>query len=276
MTATLRIAAGVVVTKFDLFPIAAVEQSRTRGLWQLGPGSIDVEVVVQRQTLQQLEIVFVMPVPAAHRAAGKGKMRVRNDALRVKEILQAEAVAAGAGARRVVKGKQPRLEIRHRKAAFRTGVATGKRQWAQGRIVGKHHARGAIAEPQCRLEGLGQALAELGADAESVHDRLDRVLASGRQRGDLIEFIHGTVHAHACKALAGQFTDQLRVFSLAVSHQRGQQQCGLLRGRRQHLIDHLSHALRRQVDAVVRATRQAGTGIQQPQVVVDLGDGPHR
>ena len=56
-------------------------------------------------------------------------------------------------------------------------------------------------------------------------------------------------------------------------HQRRQQQCQLSGRHRQGLIHHLTDGLRRQVDTVPRAARQPRARVQQPQVVVDLGDG---
>ncbi len=98
------------------------------------------------------------------------------------------------------------------------------------------------------------------------------MLAPGLQCGHLVELVDRAVDAHSREALPGQLAYELRVLALAVGDERGQQQRRLFRGRLQHLIDHLAHALRCQIDAVVRAAGQAGTRVEQSQVIVDLGD----
>jgi hypothetical protein len=65
------------------------------------------------------------------------------------------------------------------------------------------------------------------------------------------------------------------LLTLAADDERRQDhQLGVL-GQFQHRVDHLRHRLRRQFDAVLRATRRAGAGEQQTQVIVDLGDRTH-
>ena len=98
------------------------------------------------------------------------------------------------------------------------------------------------------------------------------MFASRLQGGYLVEFVHRTVDAHACKALSGEFANQLCMFSFAIVDQRGQQQCRLLGAGLEYLIDHLTYALRGQINAVDRAARQPGACIQQAQVIIDLGD----
>jgi hypothetical protein len=61
---------------------------------------------VPRQRLDQLEVIGVAPIPAAHRAAGERQVRIGDDLLGIEEILGAEAVAGRAGADRAVEREQ--------------------------------------------------------------------------------------------------------------------------------------------------------------------------
>ena len=67
-----------------------------------------------------------------------------------------------------------------------------------------------------------------------------------------------------------------RVLALLASHvRREQQQPGALRHRR-HPVDHLLHGLRPDRLAALGAVGHADRGVEQPQVVLDLGHRPHR
>ena len=67
--------------------------------------------------------------------------------------------------------------------------------------------------------------------------------------------------------------EQLDELALAVARHRGQHHQPRVFGQRQHRIDHLADALRLQRQVVVGAEGRAGAGVEQAQVVVDLGDG---
>ena len=72
---------ALLVAEFDDLIAAAVQQHVLHVRWQLGPGRLDVEVVVPRERLDELEVVGVAPVPAAHRAARERQVRMHHDAL---------------------------------------------------------------------------------------------------------------------------------------------------------------------------------------------------
>ncbi|MNC69841.1 hypothetical protein D3C75_1205820 [compost metagenome] len=78
------------------------------------------------------------------------------------------------------------------------------------------------------------------------------------------------------EALGAQFLEHRQVLTLALADHRGEQhQLAALR-QGQHLVDHLADRLRLQRHVVVRAARGADAGVEQAQVVVDLGDGADR
>ena len=78
------------------------------------------------------------------------------------------------------------------------------------------------------------------------------------------------------EALAGQLAEQLGVLPLAAPDDRRQHlEPGALRQRHQP-VDDLLRRLPADRLTADRAVRPAGSRVQQPQVVVDLGDGAHR
>ena len=103
-------------------------------------------------------------------------------------------------------------------------------------------------------------------------------LLQGRQRIGLEDLAALAVGADAKAHVAAglHVGEQIGELALAIAHDRGQHhQPGALR-QRQHRVDHLADALRGQRQVVVGAVGRPGARVQQPQVVVDLGDGADR
>ncbi|MNV51125.1 hypothetical protein D3C71_1431640 [compost metagenome] len=101
------------------------------------------------------------------------------------------------------------------------------------------------------------------------------MLLAQRQWRHRIDFVQRAVHPHAHEALRAQLVEHLGVLALALADDRGQQHVALLRVQGEHVVDHLADRLRFQRVAVVGAARAAHAGVQQAQVVVDLGDRAH-
>ena len=187
---------------------------------------LDVELGVPRQRLNQLKVVGVAPVPAAHRAAGQRQMRIGDDLLGIEELLSAEAVAARAGADRTVEGEQPRLELGQGVVADRAGEFVREHQLGALRVVHVGDPRHALAQPQGGLEGFGQPLAQIGPHLEAIDDRLDRVLAAHVELGRLVELHHLAVDAGAHETARLQLLDELGVLALALGDRGCEQHQG--------------------------------------------------
>jgi len=227
---------------------------------------------VAGQGTEHLEVVDVAPIPAADRPFGEGQLAV-DQALGVEELLNAEAVAGRAGAGRVVEGKHLRFQLADRVPADRAGEARRKDGFLAGFAFHRRHQRDAVGQAQRGLEGLGQALLQVGTHLETVDHDLDGVLLLLVQLGQVVEFVELAVDPRADEALGAHFLEHREVLALALANDRREQhQLGAL-GHRQYLIDHLADGLRLQRDVVVRAARRTDAGIEQAQVVVDLGDG---
>src|SRR5690606_34298995 len=64
------------------------------------PRRVHVEAVVLCQGVDELEVVRVAAVPAAHGPAGQAQVRMGDDAVRIEELRHAQTVAGGTGADR--------------------------------------------------------------------------------------------------------------------------------------------------------------------------------
>ena len=99
------------------------------------------------------------------------------------------------------------------------------------------------------------------------------LLVQGRRIGELDDL---AVHPGPAEALGGQLPEDLDVLPLAAAdHRREHLEPGALRQRHQP-VDDLLRRLPADRLAADRAVRPAGARVQQPQVVVDLGDGADR
>ena len=139
----------------------------------------------------------------------------------------------------------------------------------------------AFGDAQAGLEAFGQALLHVGACLEPVDDDVDVVLFVLLELGQRFGLDHLAGLAVAADAKTHIATrlhvlEEVDELALAVAHHRRQDHQARVFGQRQHGVDHLAHALRLQRQAVVGAIGRAGAGIEQAQVVVDLGDRAHR
>ncbi len=135
-----------------------------------------------------------------------------------------------------------------------------------------------LAEPQCRLDRVREApLDRLLAD-EPVHHHLDRVLlvAGELERGALGELDDLAVDADPGVALLGQLVEQARVLALATPDDWGEHLEAGPVGQLHDAVDDLLWALASDEAPAARAVGLTDAGVQQAEVVVDLGHGADR
>ncbi len=164
------------VVERDHVLAAAEQHGLPRLLGQLVPGRVDAEAIMFRQRCDQLEVVRVALVPAAHRAGRQRQFRMHDDARRIEELADAETVAARAGADRRVEREQARFEFRQRVVADRAAVLRREQQRRCVGVIERLHDRHAVAELERGLERFGQTLLHVIAHLEAVDHRLDGVL----------------------------------------------------------------------------------------------------
>ncbi len=105
------------IAKRDLVLAATVQNGLLYGRGKLLPRCIHVEAVVRCQRQDQLKIVRVSPVPAAHRPTGQGQFRMAHHARRIEYLGYAQTITGGAGADGRVEREQPRLQLGQRVVA---------------------------------------------------------------------------------------------------------------------------------------------------------------
>ena len=135
----------------------------------------------------------------------------------------------------------------------------------------------AAGQLQGGLDRLGQALADVVAPDEPVHHHLDGVgLVAGQVGLGPIGQLQGdAVDPDPGEALLGQVVEKRGVLALAPPHHRGHDlEAGAL-GQLEHPVDDLLGGLAGHRTAALGAVGMADAGVEQTQVVVDLGDGPH-
>ncbi len=213
------------------------------------------------------------------------RVRVRHDQVGVHLHPGAQPGAVRAGSPRGVERERPWLQLLERQVVVQAGQVLGVHPlpvrvvFRQVHEVEQHHAAG---QRQRRLHRVGQPPPGVRLDRQPVHHHLDGVLLVLLQRGQ-----PGAVRAHAVQpddravhpgpgvALDLQLPEQLGVLPLAPADDRGQHlEPGPL-VELQHPVHDLLRGLPGDRPPADRAVWLAHPGVQQPQVVVDLGDRAH-
>ncbi len=231
---------------------------------------------------QPVEVVAdVAARPRGDRALVERLGRVGDDQLRVDLHPGAEAGALRAGAPRGVEGERPRLELVEGQVVVQAGQVLGVHPLAVRvglRQVDEVEDDHAAREAERGLDRVGEPPPGGVLHREAVDDHLDVVLLLLLQRRQargarhLVEADDRAVHPRPGVALGLQFLEQLGVLALAAADHRGEH----LEPRALLELEDAVHDLLRGLPgdrpAADRAVRLADPRVQQPQVVVDLGD----
>ena len=133
-------------------------------------------------------------------------------------------------------------------------------------------------ELESRLDRLGQALPNVVAADEAVDHHLDGVgLVAGQvDLGPVGQLEGDAIDSDPGETLLGQVVEQGRVLPLAATdHRCHDLEPGALR-ELEHPVDDLLGGLAGHRTAALGTVGMTDAGVEQPQVVVDLGDGPDR
>ncbi len=262
--------------------VVAREQGRPGLVRKLAPGGVHPEAEGLGQRLDEpVEVVADGAArPRGDRALLERLGRVGDDQLRVDLHPGAQARAVRAGAPRRVEREAPRLKLVEGQVVVQAREVLGVHPLPVRIGVGEideveddHAAR----QVQRGLYGVGQPTAGRVLDGEAVDDHLDVVLFVLLQRRQgtrrrLVEADHHPVYPSPRVALGLQFLEHFAVLALAAPDHGGQhlEPGALLQF--EDAVHDLLRALPRDRAAAQRAVRLADAGVQQPQVVVHLGD----
>ena len=141
-----------------------------------------------------------------------------------------------------------------------------------GQTVGRHDQQPA-PHLERGLERGRQPLFDPGSCDQPVDHDFDRVLPVLVQRRQIRrEFDEFAVDARAQKALADHLLELAAVLALLAPDVGSEKQQARALRQRGNPIHHLLHRLGPDLRAALRAVGYALGGVQQPQVVLDLGD----
>ncbi len=241
--------------------------------------------VLGHARLQPGEVLAARPGPRSQRALGERERVVGHDQVGIDLELGPEAETDRAGPVGRVEGEAARGGLLEADAAVGAGQVLGEGDGLVlgalaplARAVHDEHLGRAPRQLERGLDRLGQALADVVAPDEAVDDDLDGVhLVAGQvDLGPLRQLEGHAVDPDPGEALLGQVVEQRAVLALAAAHDRGHHlEPGPL-GQLEDPVDDLLGGLARHRAAAGGAMGVTDAGVEEPQVVVDLGDRPHR
>src|SRR5665647_1243117 len=202
------------------------------------------------------------PLSMLHRPVGDDERRV--DLLR-----GPQAVTGGAGAVRAVEAEDTRLDLGQGDAAVHAGELPGERE---GLAVGGLDLDEAVGELGGGLDGVGEPPPQALLHHQPVDDHGHVVLELLVEVAILLELAHCAVHLDAREAVGAKLLEELAVLALAAAHDRRDDAEPRAAVKVADAVDDLLDALPRDEAAAARTVRVADPGVQEAQVVVDLGD----
>ena len=254
----------------DLLGARAPQEQILLILRQLAPGSVHVDLVALRDAADELvEEARAGEVPGRERALRDRKVVIRDDHVGIDLELRPEARAARACAVRRVEAEDARRHLGQRHAMLGARELLGVEP---ALAVDHRDLDEPVRELDRGLDRVGEPLAQVVLHDEAVdHDR-DVVLELLVERRRVLDQVRLAVDADAREPLAAQVLEHVLELALAPAHDGGVDREARAGGQREHLVDDLLGGLARDRPAADRAVRMPDAGVQEPQVVRDLGD----
>ncbi len=252
----------------------AQQQQLTMLLRQLGEGHLGIEAEHLRQREDRL--AHELPVaahPGRNRAAEERLRLVRNDEAGIEIVGGPEALAIRAGAVGRVERERPRRHFRHRDAAVH--ARQPPREELIAPFVGVDDDD-VVGQVEGDLQGLREAPLDARLDDQAVDHDVDRVVAPPIQLDVVVEGAELAVDARLREAALAQRQQILLELPLAAADDGREDVDARVLGVEHHEIENAFERLRGDLAPAVVAVRDADVGEEQPQVVVDLGDGADR
>ena len=248
------------------------------GLGQLRVGPVHVDLAAPGDPEQLLLVPLAGRVPPGlDGAAGERGAGVRDHAALVVAEEVSEPLALGARAERVVEGEEQGLgPLERRPAGLAAELLAVAAHLGWTAIPLDLHHGPAAALAKGLLEGAGQASLALGAQQEAVEDHVDRLPAGEvhvRERG---QRQHLVPHLDPREATGDQPGEQVADPVGGGHRQREPDQHAGAGRLGEQGVGHAVRCRRPGRAAAARAMDAADLGVEQPQVVGQLGGGADR
>ena len=229
-------------------------------------------------------MIFHRPSVGLNRAFVQTARWIGDDDFRIQHQLETQALAIRTGTPRRIETEYARLQFRKRAMAVGASQMFAEQDIAFDSLVfGCLDQKHSISELQCRLDGVSQTgfifsklIISSAPHHQSVHHRFDIVDDIAIQFDFRIQGDDLTIDTRADVTPFSQCFDHLMVMPFFVPHDRGQNQQAAACCQLQQFIDHLLGALSGNDHPAAWAVRNADPGVKQTQVVINLGDRPHR
>ena len=258
-------------------PAAAVrteEQQLAVTPRQLAERHVEVDAEAVRQPRQRPpDELAVAAGPGPDGAAGQGEGLVGHDPRRIEVLQRAEPVTGGTRAVRRVERERARRHLRHADPALDAGHAARKQPIPPAVRVDDDDV---VRQGQRELDRLGEAPLGAAAHDETVHHHVDPVVPPPIEPRFVLDGADLAVDPDPRQPPRPDGGQLLLELALAAAHD-GRQDVDPPGRRPGHdRLDDALHRLRRDRAPARRTMRHADVGEQQAEIVVDLGDGPHR
>ena len=126
-----------------------------------------------------------------------------------------------------------------------------------------------------QFHGIGKPAPRIPMDYEAVHNNADGMLFVLIQNDIFVQKHCLAVDSHSGEAVFAESPQQIHMLPFFPVQQRGQDLHPCPLSQVHDLIHHLLCGLGRNFQAAFRAVGTAYAGEKEPQVIVDLGSGPH-
>ena len=175
---------------------------------------------------------------------------------------------------RVVEGEVPGGRLFHGEAVVGADKVLAEQQ-VGALSLSRRHQNQSGGHLGSRLNRLPEPADSLRIDHQTVHHDLDVVLLVLVEADALGQFVEVAVDAGPHEAGLARVGQDVLVLALPAAHYRGQDHDARTPGKFKHSVRDLFGSLPGDHVPADGAVRNPDPGVHQPQVVIDLGDGPH-
>ncbi len=270
----------------DAYSLAAtaIKHNGLVGLREVAPRGLHREAIVLGCGLEELVVVGLVaagPAPWTDGPIAKAQVCVGHDEVWIQLHLGAQTLTRGASSMGSVKGEGARLDLAQGDPALGTGEVLGEEEIMGTPLLVRasvcygddHHT---VTQIKRRLYGVSQAAAVQSVIAclhyQAIHHGFDGVHLVAVEFDVLIHIAHFAVDAHADETRFAHIFEDALVVALAVLDQRSQDHDPAALGQTHDVVHDPVGGLLGDDPSALGAVRDADAGIEQPQVVVDLGD----